>query len=88
MAAVTPVPQLLMIGTSGFMPFDSKTALSLEAGRRVLSLGSRRSATGTEMEKGMWPEDRPVVVSMLLLVCTGGFLCTFSGLWVDALPSS
>jgi hypothetical protein len=64
MAAVTPVPQLLMIGTPGFIPLDSKTALSSEAGRRVLSFGSRRSATGTEMEWGMCPEDRPVLVSI------------------------
>ena len=49
-AAVTPVPQLLMIGLDGSTPLDLKMAWSSEAGRRVLSFGSRRSVMGTEVE--------------------------------------
>lgn len=65
-AAVTPVPQLLMIGFAGSTPLDLKTAWSSGAGRRVLVLGSRSSETGTEIEYGMWPEDNPGMVSILV----------------------
>jgi hypothetical protein len=59
-AAVTPVPQLLMMGLEASTPFDLKTAWSSDAGRRVLSFGSRRSVIGMDMEYGIWPDDRPV----------------------------
>lgn len=62
-AAVTPVPQLLMMGFEGSMPLDLKTAWSSEAGRKVLSLGSRRSVIGTGVEYGICPEERPMPVS-------------------------
>ena len=62
-AAVTPVPQLLIMGFEGSTPLDLKIAWSLEAGRRVLSLGSRRSVIGTEVECGMCPDERPSLVS-------------------------
>lgn len=62
-AAVTPVPQLFMMGLEGSTPLDLKTACSSEAGRKVLSLGSRRSATGTEVECGICPDERPTPVS-------------------------
>jgi hypothetical protein len=61
-AAVTPVPQLAMMGLEGSMFFDLNTSWSLAAGRSVLLSASRSSATGTEMEYGMCPEDRPTVV--------------------------
>jgi hypothetical protein len=57
--AVTPVPQLLMIGFEGSTPLFLKMALSSDAGRSVLSFGSRRSEMGTEMELGMCPEESP-----------------------------
>lgn len=63
-AAVTPVPHEAMIGFEGSMPLDLKTSWSVAAGRNVLSFGSRRSETGTEMELGMCPDERPFVVSM------------------------
>jgi len=58
-AAVTPVPQLFMIGLDGSTPFDLKMAWSSEAGRMVLSFGSRRSVMGTEVEYGMCPDESP-----------------------------
>ena len=58
-AAVTPVPQLLMMGLVGSMPLARKTSRSWSAGRKALVVGSRRSETGTEMLEGMWPELRP-----------------------------
>lgn len=58
-AAVTPVPQLVMMGFEGSTPLVAKTAWSSEAGRRVLVSGWRSSEMGTEMEWGMWPDERP-----------------------------
>lgn len=49
-AAVTPVPQLLIMGFEASTPFDLNTACNSAAGRKVLSLGSSRSVIGTEME--------------------------------------
>jgi hypothetical protein len=62
-AAVTPVPQLFIIGLEGSTPFDLKMAWSSEAGRRVLSFGSRRSVIGTEVEYGICPDESPGGVS-------------------------
>jgi len=70
-AAVTPVPQVLMIGLDGSTPFDLKTASSSEAGRRVLLFGSRRSVIGTEMEYGMCPDDKPAKISYAILAACG-----------------
>lgn len=49
-AAVTPVPQLAIMGFDASMFLDAKTSLSFAAGRRVLVEASRRSVMGTEME--------------------------------------
>lgn len=49
-AAVTPVPQLVIMGLEGSTPFDLKTACSSVSGSKVLSVESRRSEIGTEME--------------------------------------
>jgi hypothetical protein len=61
-AAVTPVPQLVMMGFDGSTPLREKRSLSSWAGSKVLSSGLRRSDTGTEMEWGMCPEERPISV--------------------------
>lgn len=52
-----------MMGFEASTPFDLKIAWSSDAGSRVLSLGSRSSVMGIEMEYGMCPEERPVSVS-------------------------
>ena len=49
-AAVTPVPQLAIMGFEGSMFLDLKTSCSFSAGRSVLLSASRRSETGTEYE--------------------------------------
>jgi hypothetical protein len=49
-AAVTPVPQLAMMGFEASMFLDAKTSFSLAAGRRVFVEASRRSEMGTEIE--------------------------------------
>lgn len=62
-AAVTPVPQLAMMGFDESMFLDLKTSWSLAAGRSVLVSASRRSETGTEIEWGMCPDERPIAIS-------------------------
>lgn len=49
-AAVTPVPQLAMMGLDGSMFLDLNTSWSFSAGRSVLLSASRSSVTGTEVE--------------------------------------
>jgi hypothetical protein len=49
-AAVTPVPQLAMMGFEASMFLALKTSWSFSAGRSALLSASRRSLTGTEME--------------------------------------
>jgi hypothetical protein len=60
-AAVTPVPQLAMMGFEGSIPLDSKTFLSCSADRKVFDSGSRRSAIGTEVECGICPDESPAL---------------------------
>ena len=52
-AAVTPVPQLLMMGLDGSMPLDLKRAWRSDDGSRAFVSASRREDTGTEMEYGI-----------------------------------
>lgn len=49
-AAVTPVPQLVMMGLDASMFLDLKTSWSFSADKSALLSASRRSLTGTEME--------------------------------------
>lgn len=58
-AAVTPVPQLLIMGFEESTPFDLKIFFNSCAERKVLSLGSSRSEIGTDIECGMCPDESP-----------------------------
>ena len=60
-AAVTPVPQLLIIGLAGSMFLLWKTLRSSSGGSKALVFGSSSSGTGTLIEPGMWPDERPAV---------------------------
>lgn len=70
-AAVTPVPQLLMMGLLGSTPFSWNILRSSSAGNKALDLESSKSENGTLIEPGMCPEGRPAQTSLPLEVTDG-----------------
>jgi len=47
------------------MPFALNTVWSSEGGSSVLVSGFKSEENGTEMENGMWPDDKPKSVNQM-----------------------
>jgi hypothetical protein len=63
-AAVMPVPQVLMIGLEGSIPLLSKIALSSRGERNAFVAGSRSSEAGKLIEPGILPERIPEILGV------------------------